>query len=175
MGYGSTDLTKVVACTDQRVTVLGVGSLQDGDGDEFTLPLPPSLSAITERRVLTVTLTWLSPVRSTRQNYRVAHLWFNPTQENAIAPTRMYADHQAVLRGTVQHEVLEGMSAIPFQDGDAIGIKVNCRADAGTIDEPIRYGLAVTLEVAESLDIPIYEEVRQRLAVPVPVQGVSIP
>ena len=175
LGYGSTDLTKVVACTDQRVTVLGVGSLEDGDGDEFVLPLPPSLSAITERRVLTITLAWLTPVSSTRQNYRVAHLWFNPTQQNVVAPRRLYADHQAVLRGTVQHEVLEGNSAIPFQDGDTIGIKVNCRADAGTIDEPIRYALAVTLEVAESLAIPIYEEVRQRLTVPVPVQGVSTP
>lgn len=175
LGYGSPNLDKVVACTDQRVTVLGVGSLDDGDGDDFMFPLPPSLSAITERRVLTITLAWLTPASSTRQNYRVAHLWFNPTQQNAIAPTRLYADHQAVLRGTVQHEVLEGDSAIPFQDGDAIGIKVNCRADAGTIDDPIRYGLAVTLEVAESLTIPIYEEIRQRLAVPVPVPGASIP
>ena len=173
LGYGSADLAKVMACTDQRVTVLGVGSLLDGVGDEFMLPLPPSLSAITGRRVLTITLAWLTPVSSTRQNYRVAHLWFNPTQQNVIAPTRLYADHQAVQRGTVQHEVLEGNSAIPFQDGDAIGIKVNCRADAGTIDEPIRYGLAVTLEVAESIDVPIYEEVRERLAVPIPVRGVS--
>ena len=174
LGYGSTDLTRVVACTGQRVTVLGIGSPGDGDGDEFMFPLPPSLSAITERRLLTITLAWLTPVRSTRQNYRVAQLWFNPTQRNTIAPRRLYANHQAVMRGTVQHEVLEGDSAVPFQDGDAIGIKVNCRADAGTIDEPIRYGLAVTLEVPESLTIPIYEEVRQRLAVPVPVPGASI-
>lgn len=171
LGYGSTDLTRVVACTDQRVTVLGLGLLGDGDGDEFALPLPPSLSAKTEKRILTITLAWLTPVNSTRQNYRVAHLWFNPTQQNDIAPKRLYADHQAVLRGTVQHEVLEGESAVPFQDGDFIGIKVNCRADAGNLDEPIRYGLAVTLEVAEGLAIPVYEEVRQRLRVPVPVQG----
>ena len=175
LGYGSADLTRVVACTDQRVTVLGLGSLEDGDGDEFALPLPPSLSAITERRVLTITLAWLTPVSSTSQNYRIAHLWFNPAQQNDIAPTRLYADHQAVLRGTVQHEVLEGERAVPFQDGDAIGIKVNCRADAGSIEEPIRYGLAVTLEVAEGLNIPVYEEVRQRLRIPIPVQGTPTP
>ena len=116
LGYGPSDLAKVMACTDQRVTVLGAGSLYDGQGDEFKLPLPPSLSAITDRRVLTITLAWLTPVSSTRQNYRVAHLWFNPTQENVIAPKRLYADHQAVLRGTVQHEVLQGERAVPFQD-----------------------------------------------------------
>ena len=173
LGYGPSNVARVLSCTDQRVTVLGVGTLGDGDGDEFRLPLPPSLSAVTYRRRLTITLAWLTPVSSTRQNYRIAHLWFNPTQQNTIAPDRMYADHRAVQRGTVQHEVLEGTSAIPFQDGDAIVIKVNCRADAGEITQPIRYGLAVTLEVAEELGIPIYEEVRNRLVIPIPVQSVN--
>ena len=88
----------------------------------------------------------------------------------------MYADHRAVQRGTVQHEVLEGSNAVAFHDGDSIVIKVNCRADAGDITEPIRYGLAVTLELAEDISIPlvrlpIYQEVRERLVVRIPVQG----
>ena len=173
LGYGLVNVSKVLACTDQRVTVLGVGQLQDGEADEFILPLPPSLSAVAYRRRLTITLAWLTPVSTTRQNYRIAHLWFNPTQQNSLALSRIHADHTAVQRGTVQHEILEGDSAVPFQDGDAIAIKVNCRADAGEIYEPIRYGLAVTLEVAESLAIPIYEEIRDRLAIPVTVQGVA--
>ena len=173
LGYGSANITRVLSCTDQRVTVLGVGQLQDGEADEFNLPLPPSLSAVTYNRRLTITLAWLTPISNTRQNYRVAHLWFNPTQQNTLALGRMYADHTAVQRGTVQHEILEGDSAVPFQDGDAIAIKVNCRADAGEINEPIRYGLAVTLEVAESLGIPIYQEIRDRLAIRVPVRNVN--
>ena len=173
LGYGSADLPKVMACTEQRVTVLGFGELGDGEGAEFILPLPPSLSAVNERRRLTITLAWLSPVSSTRQNYRIAHLWFNP--KNDIAPDRVHADHSAVQRSTVQHEVLEGESAVAFQDGDTITIKVNCRADAGDIPAPIRYSLAVTLEVAEGIDIPIYQEVRDRLAVRVPVQSTPAP
>ncbi len=39
-------MAKVVSCTDQRVTVLGVGKLDDNEGQEFLLPLPPSLSAV---------------------------------------------------------------------------------------------------------------------------------
>ena len=173
LGYGSADLPKVMACTEQRVTVLGYGELGDGEGDEFILPLPPSLSAVNERRRLTITLAWLSPVNSTRQNYRIAHLWFNPKYE--VAPDRVCADHRAVQRGTVQHEVLEGDKAVAFQDGDTITIKVNCRADADDIPSPIRYGLAVTLEVAEEIDIPIYQEVRDQLAVRVPVQSSPAP
>ncbi|NNK00846.1 MAG: hypothetical protein HKP58_10585 [Desulfatitalea sp.] len=169
LGYGSADVAKALVCTDQRATVLGVGKLDDGEGHEFLLPLPPSLSAITEKRRLTITLAWITPVNSRHQGYRIAHLWFNP--KNNLAPTRMEADHRAVQRGTVQHEVLEGAKAVDFQDGDTITIKVSCRADAGDIPEPIRYSLAVTLEVAEGIDIPIYQEVRDRLRVPVPVQS----
>ena len=169
LGYGATDVEKVMACTNQRVTVLGVGRLDDGEAHEFAFPLPPSLSAITEKRRLTITLSWLTPVTSTRQEYRIAHLWFNP--KNELAPNRICTDYRAAQRGTVQHEVLEGYKAVDFQDGNSMAIKVNCRADAGDIPEPIRYGLAVTLEVAEAVGLPIYQEVRNRLRVRVPVRS----
>jgi hypothetical protein len=147
--------------------VLGVGKLEDGEGQEFLLPLPPSLSAVADKRRLTITLAWVTPVNCIRQNYRIAHLWFNP--KNHLATDRVCADPYAVQRGTVQHEVLESAEAVDFQDGETIGIKVNCRADAGDIPEPIRYGLAVTLEVAEGIAIPIYQEVRDRLRIRVPI------
>ena len=171
LGYGSANIARVLRCTEQRVTILGFGQLENDEGDEFAFPLPPSLSAVNERRRLTVTLAWLSPVNSARQSYRIAHLWFDP--KNEIAPNRQFADHRAAQRGTLQHEVLEGDSATAFQDGDSIVLKVNCRADASDIPEPIRYGLAVTLEIAEGINIPIYQEVRARLRVAVPVMGRS--
>ena len=171
LGYGSANLAKVMTCTEQRVTVLGFGKLDDNEGAVFRFPLPPSLSAETVARRLTITLAWLSPTRGTRQNYRIAHLWFDSKYE--LAPKRKFADHRAVQRGTVQHEVLEGNKAMAFQDGKTIAIKVNCRADAEKIPDLIPYGLAVTLEVAESVALPIYEEVRERLAVRVPVQEIG--
>ena len=174
LGYGSADLARVMTCTDERATVLGFGSLDDGEGAEFAFPLPPSLSAVNERRRLTVTLAWLSPVNTARQSYRIAHLWFDPKIE--ITPKRRFADHRAVQRGTLQHEVLEGASAAVFQDGDSIAIKVNCRAEAADIPEPIRYGLAATLEVMEGVTprlfpIPIYQEVRDRIVTRVQIEG----
>ena len=173
LGYGPASLARVMSCTEERVTVLGFGQLDDGEGAVFSLPLPPCLSALNERRRLTITLAWLSPVNSLRQAYRVGHLWFDP--KNDFAPHRLFADHRAVQRGTLQHEVLEGDRATVFQDGDTIAVRVNCRADAGDIPAPIRYGLAITLEVAEGVEqrvdlLPIYEEVRDRLAIRVPVQ-----
>ena len=85
LGYGSANIHKVAVCTDQRVTVLGTGKIGDGDADEFVLPLPPSLLSIAEKRRLTITLAWLTPVSSTHQNYRVAQLWCDLKQNN-IAP-----------------------------------------------------------------------------------------
>ena len=168
-GYGPANISKVIACTDQRVTVLGVGKLDDGEGHVFSFPLPPSLSAVAERRRLIITLAWLTPVKSKNQKYRVAHLWYQPLQDNKLDLSRMDSDWRATQRGTLQHEVLEGHSAVDFQDGESIAIKINCRAEGGDILEPIRYGLAVTLEVSEDLDIPIYQEVRTRLRARVPV------
>ena len=166
IGYGTAEISRAMVCTDQRVTLLGVGALSDGESDEFTLPLPPSLSSKTHKRRLTITMAWLTPVNARRQSYRVAHLWFNPNeQKSEIVKGRKDADYRAVQRGTVQHEILEGHRATPFQDGDNIVIKVNCRADAGEIMEPIRYGLAATLEIAEGIDLPIYQEVRDRIEV----------
>ena len=169
LGYGLVDVGRVGTCTKQRMTILGFGELDDGEGDDFTFPLPPSLSAVAERRRLTITLAWLSPINAARQSHRVAHLWFNP--KNGIAPNRQFADHRAVQRGTLQHEVLEGEDATVFKDGDSIRLRVNCRADAGDVPTAIRYGLAMTLEVAEGIDIPIYQEVRDRLAVRLRVLG----
>ena len=159
-------------CAEERVTVIGFGKLDDGEGHLFSLPLPPCLSGAGETRHLTVTLAWLSPVNPSHRSYRVAHLWFDP--RNAIAPQRRFADHRAVQRGTVQHEVLEGQGATVFQDGDALGIQVNCRADAGDVPAPIPYGLAISLEVVQGTQLgltplPVYNEVRERLAIRVPV------
>lgn len=169
LGYGQADIGKVIACTEQRVTVLGVGELENDEGHVFRFPLPPSLSATTTKRRLTITLAWFTPISASRQNYRMAHLWFNP--KNELAPKRQEADDKAVQRGTLQHEILEGNKAYAFQDGESIAIQVNCRADAGDIIEPARYGLAVTLEVAEGINLPIYQEVRARLRVPIPARS----
>ena len=138
LGYGRPDFGRVAVGEEQRVTVLGFGSLGDGDAAEFALPLPPGLSGVNVKRRVIVTLAWMSPINSRRQNYRVAHLWFDVAGK--VASTRACADHRAVQRGTLQHEVFEGSDAVAFQDGDDLIVKVSCREDAGDIVEPVRFG-----------------------------------
>ena len=169
IGYGIPVVDRVLDCTEQRATVLGFGQLSDGEAHVFSLPLPPSLGSRPEWRRLTVTLAWLSPISASTQKYRTASLWFE-MNNNGLAPTRSDADWRAVRRGTVQHEVFEGQRAEPFIDGEVIEIKVNCREDAGKIHNPVAYGLAVSLEVAEGLDIAVYNEIRTRIAPAIQIQ-----
>lgn len=170
LGYGRSFVRNVIEGSDSRVTVVGTGELSDGDGNFYSFPLPPSLSAIRGRRRLSVTLGWISPINPQHRNYRKASLWIS-SPESPLLIERTCADYQAVRRGTVQHEVFEGEAAVAFVDGNDVRLKVNCREDSGKLTERIPYALAVTLEVDDALAIPVYEEVRVRLRVPVPVRA----
>lgn len=169
MGYGLPSIDRVLDCTKQRVTVLGYGELQDEEAHIYKLPLPPSLSSQMIWRKLTITLAFITPVFPRNQKYRGASLWFEANRD-FIGVNREEADFNAVRRGTLQHEVFEGTAATPYIDGDNLEIKINCREDAGKFDNPVRYGLAVSLEVSEALNISIYEEVRSRIATVVEIQ-----
>lgn len=172
IGYGIPDVNKMLGCNEQRVTLLGFGQLIDGEAHVYNLPLPPSLNAQREKRRFTVTLAWISPIAATTQRYREAQLWFDfeggkKSREKLKGKLRVIgidSDHDATRRGTVQHEIFEGESAVAISDGDTLQIKVNCRSDARAIEAPIAYGLAVSLEVAEGIGLPIYNEIRTRIA-----------
>jgi len=168
LGYGLPQIERVLGCTEQRVTLLGFGGLNDSEAHVFKLPLPPSLGSRTDWRKLTVTLAWISPISTSTQRYRTASLWFETN--NNVASNRSNVDGKAVRRGTLQHEIFEGQQAIPFADGEVIEIKVNCRNDAGKITTPISYGIAVTLEVGEGVNIAVYDEIRTRILASVRIQ-----
>ncbi len=146
LGYGLSNPEPVLNCTDTRVTLLGCGELYDDQAHIYRLPLPPSLRGIRVGRVLSVTLAWITPTNAKHRAYRKAALWFS-APENPIGTKRANADHRAVRRGTIQHEVYEGDGAItPFEDGESLLFTVNCRDDAGPIGPfAIPYAFLVTL------------------------------
>ena len=87
------------------------------------------------------------------------------------------ADHDAVTRGTVQHEVLEGTNAVPITDGETMPVQVNCRAEAAsTVHSPVPYALLVSLETAQPLAASIYAQVKTKidaLHAPIPVRAAA--
>ncbi|KPK47903.1 MAG: hypothetical protein AMK72_07760 [Planctomycetes bacterium SM23_25] len=168
LGYGVVEPDRLMACTEQRATVLGVGTLGADQAHEYVLPLPPSLAGQQLQKRLTVTLAWLTPINPLHRGYRRAQLWFSKP-EHPLELTRQDCHWQATKRGTVQHDVFEGRRADAFADGQSIRIQVNCAADAGSLDEQVPYALAVTLEVAPGINIPLYTEIRERIHVRVPI------
>lgn len=162
VGYGRPDVNRALTCTEQRATLIGMGDIAKGQGMEFRAPLPPCLIAQTVQRKLTITLAWMTPANPRHARYRAARLWIEPPN-GELGVVRTNCDWQHVQRGTLQHEVLEGENALAFIDGDTLLFKVNCAEDAGKLLFPVRFALCVTLEVAPGINLPIYQEVRDRI------------
>lgn len=169
LGFGVPNIHRVLECTSQRATAIGFGKIKKDDKHDFRFPLPPCLSGINEMRRLTITLAWFSPINPANKKYRKANLSVEPPKSD-IGVNRINADWRQVKNGTVQHEVLEGNKVVSYQDDDFLKISVVCREDAESLDEEVPYGLAVTLETGEHIDLPIYEEIEARISIPIQVE-----
>ncbi len=178
LGNGIGDFDRSVRCNARRVTLIGYGSLADGAADVYAFPLPQALIGRRGLRRLVVTLSWFSPINSRHRNYRRAQLWFNfpdkGSQPELVVPsTRAEVRHRTAQRGTVQHEVFVGEDARVFQVDAGLRVWVNCKADAGNLEGEAPYCLAVSMEVGEELDLPIYQQVAQRVRQAVQVRPLT--
>ena len=173
LGYGIVDVERVIACTGERATLLGVGELGADEAFVFSAPLPPTLAGKIAWRRLTVTLAWMSPINCSHQGYRRAKLWITPPQSQLRVKRANSVHDKSALRGTVQHEILEGEDAVAFVDGNRFECKVNCAADAGDLSGKVRFAICVSLEVAIGSGIPVYQEIRDRIKLTVVIQPVA--
>jgi len=170
MGYGAVDIERVIECTELRATVIGTASIRAGEELEYRFPLPPALSGWETHKRLIITLAWFTPINPAHQNWRQAKVFYTPPKENGcIDLSRKEADWRHVKKGTVQHEVLQGKEAYAYQDGNHLKIPVVCKTDAGDFDESIPFGIAVTLEVLDDININIYNEIRDGIMTQVKV------
>ena len=188
IGCGKVDPRKAHFATDERATVLAWDNLLDQQSHVYELPLPATLASKKLWRRLTVTLAWLSPMNPQHRNYRKALLWVNlgvvdvttvekdgetkkvrnkTANEDLLLVERAGLDEKTSQRGTIQHRVWEGEKAAAYGPDERIQLRVSCKADAGKLDDPVPYALAVSLEVAEGVAVPVYQEVKQLILVPV--------
>lgn len=171
LGYGMASPGSALACDDHLVTVFATNRVRADDAHSYSFPLPASLASRTERRRVTLTLAWLTPTNPRHRRYRRAALRVEPRGLQTVFGSRTEVDINAARRGTVQHEVMIGEQAVPFAPGSAIKLVVSCRADAGVLESDVPYALLLTVEVPATARLPIYEEVRQALRVPVTVRA----
>lgn len=168
LGYGRLRSARAVACAEQRVTLIGGGSIRPNEQLIHKIPLPSALHSQSCFRRLTVTLAWFTPINPARIGYRGVLVRFAAPRDSVLLADGVDVDGNAVRRGTVQHEVLEGnFSAMNIGLDETIDIPVTCFEDAISAttlpEEGIPYALAVTVEVAPETGLPIYEEVRARV------------
>ena len=176
IGYGNANIDRVLSCTEQRGTVIGFGEIEDNKTHEYKFPLPIGLSNQKINRRMLITLAWFSPINPKHRKLREAKLEIKPSENWKSTPLKLKrkdSDPHQALRGTVQHEVFEkdrGETS-SYEEGQNISLQVTCKADATeSLEDKIPYGLAVTLEIEEGINIPVYQEIHQKLKQPIPVE-----
>ena len=175
LGYGRPLVEEAMTCAANRATLVGHGTIAaDAAADLYRAPLPASLERVTEPRVITLTLAWFSPVNVRHRAYRRAKLELQPLdfKTNAgVARVPEQPSDKSVPRGSLFHVRYSGDKAVAFIDDGHMQFRVFCRQQGGALDQAIRYGLAVTIEAGEN--VPVYQEVRQRLGIQPQVPGRS--
>ena len=169
LGYGFPNIDEALSCAPNRATLVGYGTIGAGESNVHRIPLPRSLERVTEPRALTVTVAWFSPVNPWHRAYRRAKLEVGAvvTLDSAAGVQRSSGQpsDKSIPRGSVSHTRYEGEGAVAFVDDGHVSLRVYCREQGGPLDQNILYGIAVSIEAGEG--IPVYNEVRARLAVPV--------
>ena len=175
LGYGPPVVEEAMSCASNRATLVGYGEVQaNGAAVLYRVPLPASLERVTEPRSITLTLAWFSPVNMRHRAYRRAKLEIKPDGfSESIGVNRLSSQpsDKSVPRGSLFHVHFEGNRAVPFIDDGHLQFRVFCREQGGSLDGSIRYGVAVTIEAGEQ--IPVYQQVRQRLGIQPRVAGAT--
>lgn len=174
IGYGHVDLDTIISADRHRITLLGQDSVRAEKRHEWRIPLPDELRSSAEFRRIVVTLAWLSPVRANSSGYRTLGLELvGDTGKSKLWEGVSRFRHQPTVdfakRGTLIHAVYEGRKkAVPFgQEGDfVINVQAGKAKGSGLTKTLIPYALAVTIQVADTIDADIGLSLRGRVLPP---------
>lgn len=175
VGHGVLDTSRTIECSANRATLVGYGKISAGSALLCRIPLPPSLEGVREPRVVTVTLAWFTPINARHQNYRSVTMEAKPDDEEneyalGVEREKLHPDFNAIARGTVFHDRRTGKKAVSYIDEGFMIARVSARATAGKLADDIPFAMAVSIEVDESSEIQIYDEIRQALLTEVETQ-----
>ena len=169
LGFGVANLDRVVDCARERATLIGWNSIGKNEIDEFRIPIPREIEDTPGFRAVTATVAWVSPLNMKKRMYRDARLEINSGSDSGLSLDVQNAQKQPAYNvlgaGSVYHRRWDGHKAASFADEDNGDIVLNvlCKSPTGDLEESVRYGIAVSLEVGEHVDIPVYESVREQI------------
>lgn len=167
LGYGVLDPGRLGSAATNRAVLIAGGSIGREERHTYQIPLPDSLRTKAEWHRVTVTLAYFAPTAGHLNRYRGAKVFFEKPDDRLTGGKRIDADHNAVRRGSCQHEIIDGTKAMIFTEGEALPIHVECMDDAQRLKggKKIRYGLVVSVEAAVTTSTTIHDEVRAKLRV----------
>jgi hypothetical protein len=169
LGYGCVDADDAVACAADRATFFATGTLQPDRTATVAVPVPVAIGGQARPHMLAATLAWFTPVSPGRKSYRSCKLKIlDPSEIGALAVAAHsnQPDGNQTNRGTVFKRCWSGDAAPVVGPDMTIALQVQRDPDQGAVvDEPVIYGLAVTLAMPGELRI--YEQVRSRIAPPI--------
>jgi hypothetical protein len=163
IGYGVPDIEKVKECTKNRITLIGFSELKKDSAHVYTVPLPFNFSSRKIKRILTVTLSYFTPIAPNTKKYRQTQVWFTLENGKSLLSNRCDASDKVVTRGTIQHERFYDNKAEVWDQDDILQIKVNCREDADGLVDAIPYSIFVTFEMAPEYGIDVYSSILKKI------------
>jgi len=163
-GYGRFDPERARGAIN-RAVVIASNEIGVDERHTYELPLPLSIRSKAEWHRFVITLAYWAPTTRGLNTYRAAKVYFTTPDTKLASGDRVDADHNAVRRGSLQHEIIDGSKAMTFDDGTTFPVHIECMRDgqrSGDIGL-IHYALVVSIETAASTSSTIHDEVRSSL------------
>lgn len=172
LGFGLIDPDEAVACADDRATFWATGSLEPNKVSVVHVPVPTAMGGKAQPHWLSATLAWFTPTSPGRKSYRAVRLKLLEPNELDVLGIQAHGnqpDGNQANRGTLFQRCWSGDRAPAVGADMSIRLTIQRDPDQGVeIDEPIPFGLAVTLAMPGVLEI--YTQAQQRLGL-----GLRIP
>lgn len=169
LGFGCVDAEDAIACAADRATFFATGLLPRDRTITIEVPVPQAIGGKAQPHSLFATLAWFTPVSPGRKSYRSCRLKIlKPAELGAlgVAAHSWQPDENQTNRGTVFSRCWAGEEAPVVTPNMTIPLVIQRDPDQGAaVDEPVAFGLAVTLEMPGEIDL--YNEVHARVAPPV--------
>ena len=174
IGFGCVDADDAVACAPDRATFFATGQIRADRIIAIDVPVPVTIGGKARPHSLSATLAWFSPVAPGRKSYRSCRLKILKPADLAtlaVAGHSWQPDENQINRGTVYSRCWSGENAPNVTPNMTIPLIVQRDPDQGSpVDEPIPFGLAVTISMPG--EIALYDEVRARAASPIRTSAV---
>jgi hypothetical protein len=171
-GYGCVDPERAISCAEDRATFWAVGEIARETAVPVRIPIPAAIGGRAQPHALAATLAWLAPVKPGTLRYRGVRLQLlEPAdlKDLGVKTDGTQPDRNQAARGTVLHRRWSGRRAPAVDQDEWLELVVQREPDPLELEaEPVPFALVATIDMPEI--VGIYQEVRQRLAVPIPAR-----